>query len=239
MNRAERRRERSMRGGNEHKPPLEQFLERPLVRATLRLLNRCFAVAIGFVTYWYARTVFGALWLVRWPLNNKWKSAKFLWASFFRLATLASVSYLVFDRLYETEATITSPASDPKNPFAFPFAITNSSHLFAIHDVRWTCEIESLKVGNVSLQRVGELHGSGGTIGPGQSINLQCQGASPISHFVRTEKEMPVKEAEIRIAVEYKSRIFSMGDWVRRPSAKFTWYPMASNPQWIKGEIAE
>jgi hypothetical protein len=41
----------------------------------------------------------------------------------FRLFTLISVGYLVYDRFYETGALIQSPASDPKNPFLFPFQL--------------------------------------------------------------------------------------------------------------------
>jgi hypothetical protein len=58
----------------------------------------------------------------------------------FRLFTFISVSYLVYDRIYETGALTQSPASDPHDPFLFPFSITNMSHIFTLRDIKWRCE---------------------------------------------------------------------------------------------------
>ena len=49
---------------------------------------------------------------------------------FFRSLTLLSVFYLVFDRIYETSATISAPAPDALKPFSFPFSVRNNSHFF-------------------------------------------------------------------------------------------------------------
>ena len=57
---------------------------------------------------------------------------KATWSGFFRLATLLSVGYLVYDRIYETSVAISSETADAGQPFRIPFTVTNNSHLFWI-----------------------------------------------------------------------------------------------------------
>ena len=60
-------------------------------------------------------------WLVSWIWGRRWG----LWSGLFRVATLLSVFYLVYDRFYETAITISISASDPHNPTG-PFLSASS-----------------------------------------------------------------------------------------------------------------
>src|SRR5262245_21496102 len=71
------------------------------------------------------------------PASSRVTRTGFWWIDlianwFFRFLTLITVGYLVFDRIYETSAYVFSPASDPENPWVFPFTIANNSHVFSI-----------------------------------------------------------------------------------------------------------
>ena len=95
----------------------------------------------------------------------------------FRLLTLISFGYLIYDRIFETAATISSVASDPNNPFYFPFSITNNSHIFTLRDIQWTCAVVSAKA-NITLTNVGigfTDHAS--EIRPGDVLNISCKRA--------------------------------------------------------------
>jgi hypothetical protein len=46
------------------------------------------------------RLVDGAIWLLLWPLRNPLAMLRLTWSGIFRIATLLSVGYLVFDRVY-------------------------------------------------------------------------------------------------------------------------------------------
>src|ERR1700737_1475190 len=81
-----------------------------------------------------------------WTWHHRWRTAKWIGVLFWRSATLLSVGYLVYDRYYETDATLSVPASDPSFPFTFPFAITNNSHVFAIRNVAWSCRPELVPI---------------------------------------------------------------------------------------------
>jgi hypothetical protein len=63
----------------------------------------------------------------------------------FRLLTAASFSYLVFERFYETAATVSSSVLNDQRPNVFLVTITNNSHLFPIKNVVWFCFSEHLK----------------------------------------------------------------------------------------------
>src|SRR6202021_183900 len=92
---------------------------------------------------------------VRWPCGivlgllilGRWIKGKDYWVNWaFRLMAVLSVSYLILDRIYETGATISVAASDPRDPFAYPFTLTNLSHLWKLHGLGWECTVLSLDV---------------------------------------------------------------------------------------------
>jgi hypothetical protein len=166
-------------------------------------------------------------------LHNRRQTAKLLWGGLWRLATAASVGYLVFDRLYETSATISVPASDPRDPFMFPFVISNSSHLFALHNIRWLCDIDDLAVNGKRIigARVGLLaQEPPHDIPPGAVLNASC----------RDRVKMPagrITTLTVDIELAYDVDI-ALWTWNKHPPpAYFHWYPDASNPQWIRGDI--
>jgi hypothetical protein len=69
-----------------------------------------------------------ARWVAKWVWFDKSQLVTWL----FRLFTVLSVLYLVYDRIYETSLTTSSVASDPNDAFKYPFSINNNSHLFSI-----------------------------------------------------------------------------------------------------------
>lgn len=170
------------------------------------------------------------------------KRMRHLWrllaVGFWRGATLLSVSYLVYDRIYETDATISAPASDPNFPFTFPFSITNNSHVFAIRNVTWTCQYIKLLWGNDNqITDSREIRGSVSEILPGHNLNFDCAAIGPTSRFIRSDKAH-VSAAEIQIAVTYEASLFGLFGLSRHPSpTKFTWFSDAANPQWVKGDF--
>jgi hypothetical protein len=72
-----------------------------------------------------------ACWLAKWI----WFDRSHLVTWLFRFFTVLSVSYLVYDRLFETILTISAAASDPKDAFKYPFSINNNSHLFSVSEL--------------------------------------------------------------------------------------------------------
>jgi hypothetical protein len=51
------------------------------------------------------------------------------------MLTVAGFGLVMYDLVFEACATISSPASDPREPFAFPFAVTNNSHVFTLRNI--------------------------------------------------------------------------------------------------------
>src|SRR4051794_24409461 len=121
---------------------------KPLPPTTLRRLGRWFrwlaALAIGL----WISAVDAAIVCLVWPYRNPIRSLKLAWLGLWRAAAAISVGYLVFDRIYETNATMASPASDPNEPFRMPFSITNNSHIFALKNLSWTCTALSIRTEN-------------------------------------------------------------------------------------------
>jgi hypothetical protein len=148
----------------------------------------------------------------------------------FRVLTLLSVAYLVSDRIYETGAAVSSPASDPKNPFHIPFSITNNSHLFALYNLQWTCHIVDGVFGNITVgDTLAGQSSEESKLSPGGTLNIPCDRA-----FVGLP---PPKRLTMQIDLVYDTNILGY-TLTRCPSAFFWWTAEATNPQWIKGDIA-
>jgi hypothetical protein len=157
-----------------------------------------------------------------------WKKHDGVAAWTFRLLTLISFGYLIYDRIFETSATISSVASDPNNPFYFPFSITNNSHIFTLRDIQWTCAVVSAKTNNITLTNVSfgfTDHAS--EILPGDVLNISCKraivGLPPVTQLVMS------------IDVVYDTKLLGIYSLTRCPKTLFTWTADASNPQWIRG----
>ena len=174
----------------------------------------------------------------RWTWTHKWLILRFVGNAVWRVATLLSVSYLVFDRLYETGATVSSPSSDPRDPFLFPFSIANNSHLFPIYNVQWICRHISTK-SNVTLTNVSFEWHTENNIDRGNVLNIDCNDVGPRSHIIHTETPPIYTEAIIDIELKYDINIFGLFSKTIHPNpTRFTWIAQASNPQWVRGEFA-
>lgn len=183
----------------------------------LNLLSQCL---------WY----FG--YAVRFLAISVWKHRSTLSTSFWRAITLVSIFYLIFDRMYETSATISLVASDPKEPFYFPFTITNNSHIFNLKDIRWTCNFKELiyERNNVATDNR-SIFGTKSEILSGDVLNIPCR--FPIV-FTNTR----LLAGTIFIEIEYETSIFGLFDWHRHPKpTRFTWAANATNSQWIRGDF--
>jgi hypothetical protein len=162
-----------------------------------------------------------------------------LLSAVFRIATLLSVAYLVYDRIYETSATILSPASDPQHPFLFPFSISNNSHIFPIRNVYWDCRYLSLKTDQIISQNNQQIQGTLSEMLAGQTLNISCNPIGPTSVMIHSPVEPKVNEAVVEIELQYDADILGVYQWHRHPPpTKFTWFPQATNPQWIRGQFA-
>jgi len=150
--------------------------------------------------------------------------------AFLAIGTLASIVYLVYDNYFQTEATISSIASDPKDPFYFPFSVVNNSHIFSIRDVKWTCTVDYLlnedkHVAVMDSQAAGS--GLQAEILPNGVLNIDCS---------KYHVAPPVTEARIFIELSYNTSVFW---WLlprTPPPTEFSWYGRATSPQWIKGK---
>lgn len=163
------------------------------------------------------------------------------WSWFFRFLTFLSVSYLVYDRVYEADATIAASASDPAFPFTFPFTITNNSHISAIENVRWDCRYLHVEFGDHNTLNAGQLiQGSTSRIAAGKTLNINCDAVGPKSRFVHMSERPKVASAVLLIELSYTSNFFGLYPLHRHPTpTRFTWFADATNPQWIKGDFAE
>jgi hypothetical protein len=180
-------------------------------------------------------------WLACWVWNHKGWILRKLADVFWRAATLLSVGYLVYDRIYEADATLAASASDPNFAFEFPFTITNNSHVFAIRDVNWSCQYLRIKWGSDNtIDRSQAINGSANVIGPGKNLNIECSILGPKSHVIRTPDKQHIDEAVIKISLAYRAELFGIFSLQRHPEpTTFTWFADASNPQWIKGDFAK
>lgn len=175
-----------------------------------------------------------------WIWHHRWKTAKWIAILFWRGVTLLSIGYLVYDRVYEADATLSASASDPTFAFAFPFTITNNSHIFVIRNVRWSCQALHIKWGNNNrIENSQIISGSRSEIAAGQPLNIDCSIVGPNSRFVHTDAGIKVDQATIRIVLEYDADFLFFRLHRTPPPTLFTWWGSASNPQWIKGNPAQ
>jgi hypothetical protein len=151
--------------------------------------------------------------------------------------SVLAFSYLVIDLRFQSAPSISSAASDPLDPFRFPFSFTNNSHLFSVYNVSWTCHLERLvSSGGFSLRdaksaRMMVGSGSASTLEPGEILNLDCSRSFPaqVGH---------IEELSMSIDTTYTMYTLGFLPSVARQSTFFRWYPDASNPQWVKGKDA-
>lgn len=223
-----------------HTPNPAQSPKKSLARAILRFLGCLLrGLAARAIRLWIW-VIDAAIWCLLWIWKNPWKSTKTVVNIFFRIATLTSVGYLVFDRIYETSGIISSPSSDPQDPFLFPFAVDNNSHLFQLRNIAWNCIADRIETDK--QQSLGPNmnigFGTQSEIAAGHRTNVSCNVFGPSAPVMHTPGAK-VTKAEIRIELTYDVDIFGHL-WHRSPSPiKFTWFPQASNPQWVKGDIIE
>jgi hypothetical protein len=210
------------------------------IRAILRHLIRGLrAFAAGAIVLWIW-VVDVAIWCLLWIWKNPWRSTKTAVSVFFRIATLLSVSYLVYDRVYEIEATISSPVPNTQHPFVFVFTITNNSHLFRIRHVHWDCITDHLKIDHGHDFNMAQIiNGSESEIQPGQSLNINCNTITGAGTAIVLPPNAVIAEAVMRIKIVYDTDVL----WIftsRRspPPTKFTWFTEGATPQWVKGNFA-
>jgi hypothetical protein len=183
-----------------------------------------------------------ALRIGRFVLVRIWREIKkadvLTWV--FRLLGIPAVLWLVYDRLYETAVTVSSTGSDPQNPFIYPFAITNNSHLFPIQDVSWQCFATKIKLeneaSNIANNTMNVTSAEPIVIPPGQTLNIDCNVYGKTSHATRAGGK--IVDAELVITLKYTSIILGIFPRVIQPlPTRFTWWGDASNPQWVRGDL--
>jgi hypothetical protein len=153
------------------------------------------------------------------------------WTWFFRIGTALSVAWLIYDRIYETAATISISASDPQNPLLFPFSFTNNSHIFRIRNMTWNCEVVTLEInGRPFMKDSHILSGSQKIINEGQTVNFNCFdiGRSKAFEFGVSK----ITKIDLLVHVTYRAAFFKQ----LMQTTRFIWKGEASNPQWIRGD---
>lgn len=223
------------------KPAPSQLARKSLVRAILRCLGRGLRVSAARVIALWIWVVDATIWCPLWIWKNRWRSTKTSINIFFRIATLLSIGYLVFDRIYETSVTISSPSSDPSDPLRIPFVVTNNSHVFPIRNIYWVCGsyyIINASGGSFTENRV--IRDTETELSPGGILNIGCNIAGPSSHLFRMPMKFgPITKAKIFIQLEYDADIFGFL-WHRTPpKIDFTWFPGTASSQWIKGNFSQ
>jgi hypothetical protein len=230
----------ALRGTVPAKPPKEghvtllgPFIPRFLRRHDGRMTRALFFTA-GKV-YFVLRHIFAAL---------LWRTLRYILAILVVSSALLGLLYLVADRYYETSATISVSASDPANPFMFPFAVTNNSHIFRITKVRRSCIFHTLFFDNgphfSPLEARQELPILP-EIPEGQTVNFDCginRTGRPSAFAFPAGKQPRVLQAALTIELGYYVAFFAIEVAHRHASATFTWFGNASNPQWIRGTEA-
>ena len=171
-------------------------------------------------------------------------SPAWLFNSLLQVLTLISALYLAYDWFYETGALIQSPASDPKNPFLFPFSITNMSHIFTLRNIKWRCQFpfrtyDRILPWNGSpaniYDNIGIIASSGvkNELSPGDVLNIPC------GHPLGNMELFPFEDIKVLIYVDYDTNIPWLWPIHRSPHEQFTWIGTAETPQWIRGQLPE
>jgi hypothetical protein len=148
---------------------------------------------------------------------------------------------LAYDRFYETGALIQSPASDPNDPFLFPFSITNMSHISTLQDIKWRCEFPFRTYDRVNrvngmdniYENMSNVSGTTKELPPGGVLNVFC------GHPLGNTQLFPFQHISVRIYVDYNTNILWLYTLHRNPTEQFTWAGTADRPQWIRGQLPE
>jgi hypothetical protein len=158
-----------------------------------------------FVTFAFTASV---LWRRRRPL------ARWIGILFWRAVTLLSLAWLIFDRVYETGATIAPTGSAPKKSLYFPFAVSNNSHIFTLRNVRWSFHVLEAQFGGLAMQDIMfNVAGKIDEIAPGDVANVSCR---------RAIAGLPApSKLTLRLNVEYDTKILGY-EFSRRPSVLLT-----------------
>ena len=170
-------------------------------------------------------------------VRQSWRHRKVVAELLYAASSLVSVlgfSYLVVDLRFQSSPSISSAASDPADPFRFPFSFINNSHLFSVYNVSWTCHVERMVLsGNKFMTNVrARMPTDAGLVAPGETINLPCRQAFVIRGY-------QYKELSMSLDVTYTLYVLGLFPASEQQTAYFRWYSDASNPQWIKGRDAQ
>jgi hypothetical protein len=142
-------------------------------------------------------------WFVKWV----WRDKSLLVTWLFRFFTVLSVSYLVYDRLFETALTISAAASDPKDAFKYPFSINNNSHLFLVTGLQWQCLIISIQSEHLNMTKSAIGFGTNASIQAGQNLNITCDPSIMISQAQRSEIKQPLFKSYFLMMLIYYGSI--------------------------------
>ena len=225
---------RVIKPSNKSPPPPQQHVEKRRSRLrqygkTLSFLSTVAAFAWR-TTSWVLGSPFRCgLWI--W--HNPFKSILSIFKSILNVGAFLGAIYLVYDSYFQTEATISSVASDAQDPFYFPFVVANNSHIFSIRNVKWECKIDYVINDKYNAIRDSRIGGSGSQeeVLPNGFVDIDCDGFNI---------PPPITDAKISIALSYKTTVFRTPfydlEFSRTPAPTiFSWYGRTSNPQWIKG----
>jgi hypothetical protein len=173
---------------------------------------------------WYVPKVI-VFWLKR--VHKGWL------ATFAVLGTVGCIGFF-YEQHYATYATVSVTGSDPNDAMAYPFALTNNSHVFTLSEISWRCYIVKMisKNGGTDIENTDLNRGSANEVRPGSSTNFSCFGKKALTPMWI---EGPFAVGEILISVYYRTAIGKRSV----ENVKFTWEGETSNPQWIRGDYAD
>jgi hypothetical protein len=138
---------------------------------------------------------------------------------------LVGLAFHISDAYSKTDASLSSVASDPNDPFLIPFSAASSSHLW---NVSWTCTIDFLQNNKYILVRDG-ITGSDpksprkAEIWPNVPLNVDCTGFRLPPPFVA---------GRILIELSYDASVIFFPIHRAPPPTEFNLY----RGQWIKGK---
>jgi hypothetical protein len=118
----------------------------------------------------------------------------------------------------------TWPIQIQTSPFVFPFTVKNSSKLFKLTDVEWTCHVSHMEVGNnnaVDDMTVGTI-GKQSTVDAGDISNHVCNVTNP---------GVPIHNLNMDVTVHYTI----LGYFHPSANKPFTWMTDGERSKWIEG----